>query len=151
MTGLALKEDPTIMAIELGNEYRCGGSNIGQKFPSDPACTTTTITKFIEEISGYIKMVDTNHLVAVGDEGFFSRGPVYNGVYQNVYDGSSGNSFEDVAQISSVDILGFHLVRLLLFMLIFQALYSIWLDLTIFSKFYIAYIVVSTMELDCIY
>lgn len=110
MTGIVFKEDPTIMAIELGNEYRCVGTNVDQKFPSGPACNTATITKFIEEISAFIKTVDPNHLVAVGDEGFFSRATPYPGVYQNVYDGSSGNSFEDVALIKSIDILGFHMV-----------------------------------------
>ena len=35
-------------------------------------CTTETITKLAAEISAFIKTIDTNHLVGIGDEGYFN-------------------------------------------------------------------------------
>ena len=35
-------------------------------------CTTTTITQWASEMSAFIKSVDSNHLVAIGDEGFYN-------------------------------------------------------------------------------
>ena len=39
---------------------------------STGTCTTTTITQWASEISAFIKSIDSNHLVAIGDEGFFN-------------------------------------------------------------------------------
>lgn len=40
---------------------------------STGTCTTTTVTNWIKDISAFIKSIDKNHLVAVGDEGFFNE------------------------------------------------------------------------------
>ncbi|KAH7651357.1 Mannan endo-1,4-beta-mannosidase protein, partial [Dioscorea alata] len=60
LTGIKYRDDPTIFAWELMNEPRC---------ISDP--TGDTLQKWIEEMAGYIKTVDKNHLVTVGLEGFY--------------------------------------------------------------------------------
>jgi mannan endo-1,4-beta-mannosidase len=81
--------EPTILAWELANEPRCKGSS-GCAFlkinygiiltcfvcilrTTSGTCNTTTVTNWISEMSAYIKSIDSNHLVAVGDEGFFNE------------------------------------------------------------------------------
>jgi mannan endo-1,4-beta-mannosidase len=66
--GVAYKNDPTIMTWELGNEPRCLSAGA---YPRSNACTTQTLTAWANEMSTYIKSVDHNHLVSVGDEGFY--------------------------------------------------------------------------------
>ncbi|KAJ2918018.1 hypothetical protein MD484_g2381, partial [Candolleomyces efflorescens] len=58
-----------ILGWELANEPRCRGSNSGSGTSS---CNTVTITNWAKEISAYIKSLDSNHLVALGDEGFYN-------------------------------------------------------------------------------
>jgi mannan endo-1,4-beta-mannosidase len=71
-TGVAYKDDPTIMMWELGNEPRCRGSNV---YPASPdACAvgnTDPITDWADEMSTFIESIDGNHLVSLGDEGWF--------------------------------------------------------------------------------
>ncbi|KAF9482636.1 CEL4b mannanase [Pholiota conissans] len=92
--------EPTIMAWELANEPRCKGST----GTSTGTCTTTTVTAWIKEISAYIKSIDTNHLVAVGDEGFYNQpsAPTY------PYQGSEGVDFDANLAISAIDFGTFH-------------------------------------------
>jgi mannan endo-1,4-beta-mannosidase len=69
LTGVAYKDDPTIMAWELANEPRCTSAGV---YP-DGECDTETITTWADEMSRHVKSIDDNHLLAVGDEGFFCR------------------------------------------------------------------------------
>ncbi|KAL1748695.1 glycoside hydrolase family 5 protein [Schizophyllum fasciatum] len=93
-------DEPTILAWELANEPRCKGS----PGTSSGSCTTATVTKWIEEISAYIKSIDSNHLVGVGDEGFFNQpgNPSY------PYQGGEGIDFDANLAIDSVDFGTFH-------------------------------------------
>ncbi|KAJ7611410.1 glycoside hydrolase superfamily [Mycena polygramma] len=59
--------EPTVIAWELANEPRCAGTNT----VASATCNTTTITTWAANISAFIKSIDKNHLVAIGDEGFF--------------------------------------------------------------------------------
>ncbi|KAF9564905.1 CEL4b mannanase [Agrocybe pediades] len=92
--------EPTIMAWELANEPRCKGST----GTWTGTCTTTTITNWATEISAYIKSIDSNHLVAIGDEGFYNQpsAPTY------PYQGSEGVDFDANLAISSIDFGTFH-------------------------------------------
>ena len=48
-------------------------------------CTTATITHWAYDISAFIKSIDRNHLVALGDEGFFNDPTSSLYPYQCVY------------------------------------------------------------------
>ena len=58
-TGRVYRDDPSIFAWELGNEPRAATGT-----PS------SVISRWAREMSSYLKSIDQNHLVAVGDEGF---------------------------------------------------------------------------------
>ncbi|KDQ27597.1 glycoside hydrolase family 5 protein [Pleurotus ostreatus PC15] len=87
--------EPTILAWELANEPRCRGSGPN----TSGTCTPATITAWATDISTFIKSIDPNHLVALGDEGFFNRpgSPTY------PYQGSEGIDFDANLQISTLD------------------------------------------------
>lgn len=67
ITGVLYKDDPTILAWELANEPSCASSGVF----ADGECDTSTITEWADEMSTYVKSIDRNHLLSVGDEGFF--------------------------------------------------------------------------------
>ncbi|KAG8701793.1 hypothetical protein FRC09_005125, partial [Ceratobasidium sp. 395] len=94
------KNEPTILGWELANEPRCKGST----GTWSGTCTTATITNWATEISAYIKSIDSNHLVGLGDEGFYNQpnGPNY------PYQGGEGVDFDANLKISSLDFGTFH-------------------------------------------
>jgi mannan endo-1,4-beta-mannosidase len=71
VNGRAYRDDPTVFAWELANEPRCRG---GSSFDASSGWDKSTITTWASEMSTYIKSLDTNHLVSVGDEGFLDGG-----------------------------------------------------------------------------
>ena len=66
VTGVAYRNDPTIFGWELANEPRC----IDASLPTSGTCTADTLTNWASDMSAYVKSLDANHLVSVGDEGF---------------------------------------------------------------------------------
>lgn len=94
--------EPTIMAWELANEPRCSGSTGS----ASSACDTagSTINKWASTISAFIKSIDSNHLVAMGDEGWFQEAnpPTY------PYAPGVGVDFVKNLQISTLDFGTFH-------------------------------------------
>jgi len=92
--------EPTIFGWELANEPRCKGST----GTWTGTCTTTTVTNWAKTMSAYIKSLDKNHLVAIGDEGFYNQpsAPTY------PYQGSEGVDFDANLAISTVDFGTFH-------------------------------------------
>lgn len=93
-TGLAYKEDPTIFAWELMNEPRCDRDKSGE-----------TILAWADEMSSHIKSLDSNHMVTLGDEGFFNRPDETNWAYN----GYSGVDFERILALEHIDYGTFHL------------------------------------------
>ncbi|KAJ7740507.1 endo-beta-mannanase [Mycena olivaceomarginata] len=86
--------EPTVMAWELANEPRCAGTNT----VASATCNTTTITTWVADISAFIKSIDKNHLVAIGDEGFFNQP----GNPDFVYQGTLGVDFAANMKISTI-------------------------------------------------
>ena len=92
ITGVAYKDDPTIFAWELTNEARCEGD-------------APRLLRWVDEMSRAIKKLDGNHLLAVGDEGFFNRLlPM-----KEFYNGSHGADFDQFLQLDAIDFGTIHL------------------------------------------
>jgi mannan endo-1,4-beta-mannosidase len=106
ISGIAYKNDPTIMIWELSNEPRCQGSGPPTGLPSSSSCTSQTIVNWIAKASAYVKSVDSNHLVSVGDEGFFCNDAGVSSTLNICYAGVDSVAF---SQVPSVDVIGFHL------------------------------------------
>ncbi len=92
--GLRYRDDPTILAWELANEPRCKTDPSGE-----------TITRWTAESARFIRSLDPNHLIAVGDEGFLRR----DGASDWTEDGSQGVDWEALIAIDEIDVATFHL------------------------------------------
>jgi mannan endo-1,4-beta-mannosidase len=100
ISGVLYRDDPTIFGWELANEPRCCN---GGDFDDRSECGTDTLVTWAEEMSGAIKSLDPNHLVSIGDEGFFAQGTGWG------YDGADGVDHEALLGLSHVDFGTFHL------------------------------------------
>ncbi|TXG52193.1 hypothetical protein EZV62_021362 [Acer yangbiense] len=95
LTGVAYKDEPTIMAWELMNEPRCN---------SDPS--GKTIQAWITEMASYVKSIDGNHLLEVGLEGFY--GPSSSEKQQYNLNFQVGTDFIANNQIPGIDFATVH-------------------------------------------
>jgi mannan endo-1,4-beta-mannosidase len=92
LTGRLYLEEPGILAWELANEPRCeipGGREL--------------LLEWVAEMSAFVKQLDRNHLLALGDEGFFYRGGA-----GHLYDGTYGVDFEAVLALDHIDFGTYH-------------------------------------------
>ena len=101
-TGVQYKDDPAIMTWELANEPRCKGSGL---YPPSPDCTTETLVEWADEMSTFIKSIDQNHLVSVGDEGFYCD-PLATDWTQNCGEGVDTLA---LSALPNIDVMSFHL------------------------------------------
>lgn len=87
-TGVKYMDDPTIMTWELTNEARC---------ESDPS--GKTLFNWTKEMSEYVKSIDNNHLVALGEEGFIKdpKSTILE------YNGSKGLDWSQVIALPTID------------------------------------------------
>ena len=92
LNGVEYRNDPAVMAWELTNEARC---DFG------PA----VLLSWTAEMAAHLKSVDSNHLVAMGDEGLFRRA----GSRDWAYDGRHGSDFEALLGVPEIDFGTFHL------------------------------------------
>lgn len=89
------KDSKTIFAWELGNEPRCKG------------CNTDVIYKWAKEASEFVKSLDSNHMVTLGDEGFGLPGGDSSTNYP--YSTTEGVDFVKNLGISTLDFGTFHM------------------------------------------
>jgi mannan endo-1,4-beta-mannosidase len=101
ITGVRYRDDPAIFSWELANEPRC----INASLPTSGSCTQQTILDWAGEMSTYIKSLDPNHMVSVGDEGFldWGRGNDW------PYNAADGVDHEALTALPDVDFGTFHL------------------------------------------
>ncbi|KAH8199555.1 hypothetical protein TruAng_006306 [Truncatella angustata] len=90
------RKSSAIFAWELANEPRCNG------------CPSSVITKWATDVSKYIKSLDSDHLVTLGDEGWLAPDSgVGDGSY--AYSGAEGIDWVANLKIPTLDYGVFHL------------------------------------------
>ena len=102
ITGVAYRDEPTIMAWELANEPRCLASG---RYEPSPDCDAETITEWATTMAAHVKSIDPNHLLGLGDEGWLCTG---GGEGHWAYDCSQGVDGEAIARIDEIDMVGLH-------------------------------------------
>jgi mannan endo-1,4-beta-mannosidase len=127
-TGLALKDDPTVLAIEVANEphtsdyYECMVSDIGNM--TKERCSRfgyqdynnrynpgSIVYEWLKKASYFVKQIDRNHLVMSGEEGYrmtHDDGSCW-GKHDWIHNGSKGVDFVRNATISTIDVMTTHL------------------------------------------
>ncbi|KAL8910695.1 MAG: hypothetical protein Q9171_004030 [Xanthocarpia ochracea] len=94
------KASPAIFSWELCNEPRCTG------------CNPSIITKWATDVSTYIKSLDGEHMVTLGDEGWLtstSANTVPNYEQSYAYTGYEGIDFQANLAIKTLDYGTFHM------------------------------------------
>jgi mannan endo-1,4-beta-mannosidase len=99
VNGKLYRDDPTIFSWELANEPRCKGTG-----PASSGWTNSTIVDWVDEMTSYIRTLDPNHLISVGDEGFLDGGGEH-----WAYRANDGVDHEAITAVPNVDFGTFHL------------------------------------------
>ncbi len=89
INGKIYRDDPVIMAWQLANEPRPGQGESGKE-------NYAVFSRWIDQTAGYIKSLDTNHLVSTGNEG--TAGCI-----------GSADLFKEIHKYSNIDYMTFHL------------------------------------------
>ena len=97
-TGVAYKDEPAILAWEVGNELRC------------TSCRgTTALVDTVEELATFLKQLAPDQLVSDGGDGFDDDPSFYEGL-SNLYAvrGDEGASFSKLSRVEALDMLSYH-------------------------------------------
>ena len=92
ITGRVYKDEPAILAWELANEPRCDTRSGG-----------VVLLEWVRTMSRWVKQNDPNHLLGVGDEGYFANGS------GELYDGRHGVDCNAFLEVPDIDFGTFHL------------------------------------------
>jgi mannan endo-1,4-beta-mannosidase len=101
INGRLYRDDPTIFSWELANEPRAIAAS-GRD--SKTGWDKSTITSWADEMSAYIKSLDPNHMVSVGDEGFLDGGGSH-----WAYNANDGVDHKALTALPNIDFGTFHL------------------------------------------
>jgi len=98
-TGVRYRDEPAILAWEIGNELRC--KTCGSSEP---------LTRTVRELAAFARAMFPQQLIADGGEGFDDRPFAYVGL-ENPYSvsGVEGASFSDLVALPELDMLSYHL------------------------------------------
>jgi mannan endo-1,4-beta-mannosidase len=102
LTGIAYKDDPTILAWEIGNELRCSESG---PYLSSPVCNGRLIYEWSAEMSDYVRSIDSNHLIGFGGEGFMCSRP---GGPSTLFNCAESADPVQLLELPNIDIHGIH-------------------------------------------
>jgi mannan endo-1,4-beta-mannosidase len=97
-TGITYRDEPAILAWEIGNELRCSS-----------CAGTTRLPDTIAELATFLKQIAPNQLVADGGDGFDDDPAPYVGL-SNLYAvrGDDGASFSRLGRVDALDMLSYH-------------------------------------------
>jgi mannan endo-1,4-beta-mannosidase len=97
-TGVAYKDEPAILAWEIGNELRCQTCRGTSKLPDA-----------VRELAAFLRQVAPNQLIGDGGDGFDDDPSPYLGL-SNFYAvrGDEGASFSKLSEIDELDMLSYH-------------------------------------------
>ncbi|KAI4333958.1 hypothetical protein L6164_018704 [Bauhinia variegata] len=99
ITGVEYRNDPTIFGWELINEPRCMADPSGD-----------TLQEWLEEMSTFVKLLDKNHLVTIGLEGFYGpKDPKRLTVNPEDWASKLGSDFIRNSNISNIDFTSVHI------------------------------------------
>ncbi|MBI5471076.1 MAG: T9SS type A sorting domain-containing protein [Ignavibacteriae bacterium] len=100
-TNIAYKDEPAIFGWELANE------------PRSSDFSALLVSRWISEMSDFVKSIDANHLLGTGEEGFDVSARMYSsGAYNNqswLFNGSMGTSFTANSSVTAIDFGSCHL------------------------------------------
>lgn len=97
-TGIAYRDEPALLAIEIANELRCSSCRGTQRLQE----TVATLAR-------HLKQVFPNHLIADGGEGFDDNASLYPGLsHPYAVSGGEGASFSKLCDIPELDLVSHH-------------------------------------------
>ena len=102
LTGIAYKDDPTVMAWELGNELRCSESG---PYLSSQQCGSQVFVDWAAEMSDFVRSIDNNHLIGFGGEGFLCTEP---GGPSTLFNCAESGDPAEIVKLPNIDMNGIH-------------------------------------------
>jgi mannan endo-1,4-beta-mannosidase len=97
-TGVAYRDEPTILAWEVGNELRCQSCR-----------RSSRLIDVVRELADFLRRAFPRHLIADGGEGFDDDPSAYVGLSNNYpVRGDEGSSFSKLATLDELDMISYH-------------------------------------------
>jgi PKD repeat protein len=97
VTGVRYRDEPAILAWELGNEFRC-----------HTCAGSSKLHAAIAELAAYLRSLGPTQLIADGGEGFDDQPSLWSLSNSYPVGGSEGASFSTLSAIPELDLLSYH-------------------------------------------